>query len=145
MLLPGLAAWALTPAALAASAHAGATYTGALAGSGHIAITFRVSPNARAVVAVQITGLPIYCSGNAPPGIPTLAFPRTAISASGKFAASGKDMIGSGPLKGSVAATFKISGTFMAGGREHGTITTRYGGAAKGCSGSSSYSTRDPD
>jgi len=75
-------------------------------------------------------------------GTPTLAFPRTAISASGKFTATGEDMIGSGPLAGSVAATFKISGTFTADGREHGVITTKYSGAAKRCSGSSAYSTR---
>ncbi|HEX4035802.1 MAG TPA: hypothetical protein VHX66_15260 [Solirubrobacteraceae bacterium] len=140
--LPAIAAFVLTPAALAANAHGGASYSGTLAGANHIAITLRVAANARAVVAVKIAGLPIYCSGNAPPGTPTLAFPRTTISRSGKFTATGQDMIGSGPLKGSVAATFKISGTFTANGREHGTITTRYSGAAKSCSGSSAYSTR---
>ena len=142
LLLPGVAAFALTPAALASTAHAGATYSGTLAGARHIAITLQVSANARAVIAVHIAGLPIYCPGKPPPGTPTLTFPHTAVTASGKFAATGEDMIGSGPLKGSVAATFKISGTFTANGREHGVIATRYGGAAKGCSGSSAYSTR---
>ena len=140
--MPAAAACALTPAALAATAHPGASYTGALTGARHIAITLRVSANARSVIAVHIANLPIYCAGNAPPGTPTLAFPRTAISASGKFTATGEDMIGSGPLAGSVAATFKISGTFTADGREHGVITTKYSGAAKRCSGSSAYSTR---
>jgi hypothetical protein len=142
LLLPGAAACALAPAAFAATAHPGASYTGAFAGAPHIAITLRVSANARSVVAVHIANLPIYCAGNAPPGTPTLAFPRAAISPSGKFAATGEDTIGSGPLEGSVAATFKISGTFTANGREHGVIATKYSGAAKRCSGSSAYSTR---
>ena len=138
----GLGACALAPVALAATAQAGATYAGSLAGSRHIAITLHVSPSGRAVVALHIATLPIYCAGNGPPGTPALAFPRSAISQAGKFSASGADMIGSGPLKGSVAATFKVSGTFTAGGRERGVILTTYSGAARHCSGSSAYSTR---
>ncbi|HEY7967270.1 MAG TPA: hypothetical protein VID68_09590 [Solirubrobacteraceae bacterium] len=138
----GTAAFALAPAALAATARAGATYKGSLAGARHIAITLRVSAGGRAVVALHIASLPIYCSGSGPPGTPTLTFRPSAISQTGEFSASGADMIDSGPLKGSIAATFKVSGTFTAGGGEHGVIVTAYGGAAKHCSGRSRYSTR---
>ena len=50
-------------------------------------------------------------------------------------------MISSGPAKGSVAATLRVSGSFAGGGRESGTVTTTYGGPAAKCGGHSAYST----
>ncbi len=139
----GLVALALlTAPALAASPVRGASYRGALGGShAKIAISFRVSANGSQVQKLRISALPIYCAGSGPPGTPTLSFQGAKISASGTFSSSGKDIISSGPLKGSVAATLRVSGSFAAGGKESGTITTIYSGSAAKCGGRSSYST----
>jgi hypothetical protein len=132
----------LTAGALAASPINGASYRGALHGSrAKIAISFRVSTNGSQVQALRISALPIYCGGSGPPGTPTINFQIAKISARGTFSSSGKDLIGSGPAKGSVAATLRVSGSFAGGGKESGTITTIYGGSAAKCGGHSSYST----
>jgi hypothetical protein len=126
--------------ALAAAPLKGSVYRGSLGGSqSKIAISFRVSPGGGEVEALRIGALPIYCPGNGPPGTPTIVFAKARISAAGTFSSAGSDMIGSGPLKGSVVATLKLSGSFSAGGGVHGTITTSYGGPAKDCGGHSSY------
>jgi hypothetical protein len=120
----------------------GAGYTGALAGShSKITISFRVSASGAEVENLRISGLPIYCAGNGPPGTPKIAFHNATISASGSFSSPGKDMVASGPLKGSVVATLLVSGSFSAGGHEHGTVTTTYTGPAKKCGGHSTYNT----
>jgi hypothetical protein len=115
-------------------------YRGTLGGSqSKISISLRTSSGGGEVQGLHISALPIYCPGNGPPGTPTIVFAKARISASGRFSSAGKDMISSGPLKGSVVATLKLSGTFTAGGGVHGTITTIYGGSAKSCGGHSSY------
>lgn len=115
-------------------------YAGTLGGGqSKITLSFRVSA-AGAVTAVKISALPIYCSGNGPPGTPSIVFAKARVDASGRFTTKGKDMIASGPLKGSVAATLSLSGAFAAGGRVRGTLTTSYGGPAKSCGGHSSFS-----
>ena len=93
------------------------------------------------VESLRISSLPIYCGGSGPPGTPKIKFQNATISASGSFSSPGKDTIATGPLKGSVAATLVVSGSFSAGGHEHGTVTTTYGGPAKKCGGHSAYST----
>jgi hypothetical protein len=139
----GLVALALLAAsALAASPIKGASYRGALRGShAKIAISFRVSANGSQVQKLRISALPIYCAGSGPPGTPTLSFQDAKISAGGTFSGSGKDIIGSGPLKGSVAATLRVTGSFAAGGKESGIVTTIYSGSAAKCGGHSSYAT----
>jgi hypothetical protein len=138
-----LVACALTAAAaLAAAPVKGGSYTGALAGSHpRITISFRVSASGREVENLRISSLPIYCGGSGPPGTPKIKFQNATISASGSFSSRGKDMIATGPLKGSVVATLLVSGSFSAGGREHGTVTTTYSGPAKKCGGHSAYAT----
>jgi hypothetical protein len=128
--------------ALAAGPVKGAGYTGALAGAhSKITISFRVSASGGQVENLRISSLPIYCGGSGPPGTPKIKFQNATISASGSFSSPGKDMIATGPLKGSVVATLLVNGSFSAGGHEHGTITTSYSGPAKKCGGHSPYST----
>ncbi|HVC85761.1 MAG TPA: hypothetical protein VNC12_10975 [Solirubrobacteraceae bacterium] len=129
-------------AAFAAAPVTGATYTGALAGQHpKITISFRVSASGREVENLRIGRLPIYCGGSGPPGTPRIKFKNAAISANGSFSSPGKDMIATGPLKGSVVATLRVSGSFSAGGHERGTVTTTYSGPAKNCGGHSAYAT----
>ena len=126
--------------ALAAAPLKGSLYRGSLGGShSKISISLRVSADGGEVDGLRISALPIYCPGNGPPGTPTIVFAKARISAAGRFSSAGRDMISSGPLKGSVVATLKLSGSFTAGGGVHGTITTIYGGPAKSCGGHSSY------
>jgi hypothetical protein len=127
--------------ALGAKARNGGVYRGSLSGGeSKISIVVRVSPAGTEVLGITLSALPIYCPGNGPPGTPSIVFAETKISGVGKFSATGKDMILSGPLKGSVAATLSVNGTFTAAGALHGTLATRYGGGAKSCGGHSSYS-----
>lgn len=126
--------------ALAAAPLKGSVYRGALGGSqSKISISLRVSADGGEVEGVRISALPIYCRGNGPPGTPTIVFTKARISAAGRFSSAGKDMISSGPLKGSLVARVKLTGSFAAGGGVRGTITTIYGGPAKSCGGHSSY------
>ena len=129
--------------ALGAPPLKGTVYRGALGGAeSNITISFRVSPGGSEVDGIRLSALPIYCPGNGPPGTPAIVFAKARITSAGSFSTTGRDMIGSGPLKGSVAATLTLSGTFAAGGAVHGTIATSYGGPAKSCGGHSSYSAR---
>ena len=144
--IPGVAACGLTAlavgaaTALAAPPLKGGAYHGSLGGSeSKISISFRVSAGEREVKGMKISALPIYCAGNGPPGAPAIVFLTAKISHGGRFSTTGKDMIASGPLKGSVAATLAVNGSFAAGGAVHGTVTTTYSGPAKSCGGHSSY------
>ena len=128
--------------ALAAIPRAGATYRGALTGSqSSISISFRVSANSGSVTGAALSRLPFYCTGSGPPGA-RIVFAAAQISPRGTFTAAGRDLIPSGPLKGSVVATLTLTGTFGGGGRESGTLRTAYGGPAKRCGGHSVYATK---
>lgn len=128
--------------ALAATPLKGASYAGTLDGSrAPITISFHVSPSGGEVESLRISSLPMYCAGKGPPGAPRISFHSAKISASGSFSSPGKDVIGASPLKGSVAATLVVTGSFAPGGHEGGTVTTTYGGPAKKCGGRSSYRT----
>jgi hypothetical protein len=134
-----LAAAALPAAALAAQPLKGTVYRGSLGGAqASVAIALRVS-SAGEVSGLSLSKLPIYCPGSGPPGTPTIVLVPARVSAGGSFATTGKDVIGSGRLKGSVVARFKLSGTFAGGGAAGGALITSYGGAARGCGGRSSY------
>jgi hypothetical protein len=123
----------------------GASYHGALSGAhAKATISFRVSGAGTEVENLRISSLPIYCGGKGPPGTPKIRFPTAGISARGTFSSAGKDVIASGPLKGSVAATLLVSGTFAAAGKESGTVTTTYSGSARRCGGRSPYSAAAP-
>jgi hypothetical protein len=129
-------------AALAAGPVRGATYRGSLDGSqAHVSIDFRVSAAGSQVTGVTLGKLPIYCTGNAPPGA-RVAFRAARISAAGTFSTTGADTLVAGPLKGQKVATLTLRGTFAAGGAEHGVLVTTYSGPASHCGGTSSYSAR---
>jgi len=131
----------LSVRALGATAPKGGVYRGSLSGGeSKISIGVRVSGAGGEVVGITLSALPIYCPGNGPPGTPSIVFAKTKISSAGKFSTIGRDMIASGPLTGSVAATLSISGTFTAAGALHGRLATSYGGGAKSCGGHSAYS-----
>jgi hypothetical protein len=134
----------LAAPALGAPALKSGVYRGFLAGvDSKISISLRVSAGGTQIAGVTLSALPIYCSGNGPPGTPSIVFAKAKISDARKFTTTGKDMIGSGPLKGSVAATFSVTGTFTAAGSVHGTLTTSFEGDAKSCGGHSSYIAHD--
>lgn len=136
-----LVALALAAAgAQAASAAKDGSYHGSLSGSqATVTISFRVTGGGTEVRSLRLSSRPMYCGGRGAPGAPKIVFPTIKISASGRFAGSGKDLVPAGPLKGSVLATLYVSGRFAGGGKESGTITTAYSGFAKKCSGHSRY------
>ena len=128
-------------AADAARPSGGATYRGSLVGSlSTISISLHVARSGASVARIAVSHLPFYCRGQAPPAS-RISFASAPISASGRFSARGADMIGVGPFKGTAAATLTITGTFGVGGRESGVLTTVFAGAARRCSGHSSYRT----
>jgi hypothetical protein len=131
-----------TGTALAAGAVAGATYRGTLSAlPSKVPISFRVSPDGRQVVAIGLGQLPIYCGGSGPPAA-KIAFRAAPISASGTFTAQGRDTIAVGPLKGTAVATLTLTGTFSAGRRESGVVSTHFAGSGSKCGGHSPYTTK---
>jgi hypothetical protein len=128
--------------ALAAGPVRGATYRGSLTGArSSIQISFRVSPGGEQVQAIKLSALPIFCTGGAPPNS-TLKFGSAVVTRAGTFSTTGRDLLGVGPLKGTVAAKLTLTGTFAGGGRESGTVTTVFGGSGKRCGGRARYRTR---
>jgi hypothetical protein len=139
--LAGLALF--TASAIAGGLASDGVYRGKLGGArASITISFHVSANGGSVSDLKISGLPMYCPGNGPPGTPSIVFAKAPVSAAGRFTSIGKDVITSGRLKGAVAATLTVSGSFASGGSEHGTVTTEFGGAAAACSGHSAYTAK---
>jgi hypothetical protein len=128
--------------ALAAAPTRGATYRGLLAGShSSIKVSFHVSPGGSQVQAIRLSALPVFCPGGAPPNS-TLTFANAHVTPAGTFSTTGRDLLGVGPLKGTVAAKLAITGTFAAGGHESGTVTTIFAGSATHCDGRARYSAR---
>lgn len=126
--------------AQAASAVKDGSYHGALSGSqAKVMISFRVTGGGSELRSLRLSSRPIYCGGRGAPGAPKIIFPTIKISAGGRFAGSGKDLVPAGPLKGSVLATLHVSGRVAGGGKASGTITTTYSGPAEKCSGRSRY------
>jgi hypothetical protein len=126
-------------AALAATANQikGASYSGEVAQK-HVTVSFKVSSSGKQVTGLRTSNLPLYCQGGGPP-VP-VRFANATISKQGTFKSSGKYIIKEGPLKGQLGTTLKITGKFLAGGKETGTLKTTYA-KTPSCSGSSSYST----
>jgi hypothetical protein len=135
-----LLALVVVGAALAASQVKGGSYTGSLIPSRDGAlISFKVSPSGKQVSALTTSNVPLYCSGGGKP-IP-VHFKNASISSKGTFSSTGKYLILEGPKKGQVGAKLKITGKFLKGGKEQGTLTTNYVGFPN-CSGKSPYSTK---
>ena len=130
-------------AALAAAPVKGTSYRGALTGSrSAIRVSFRVARSGTSISQVDVSALPLYCSGKPPPTA-RIAFSGAPIGAHGTFTASGTDKIGVGPLKGSAIATLKLSGTFGANHTESGVLRTTFTSpSASACSGRSNYRTK---
>jgi hypothetical protein len=126
--------------ALAASQVKGGSYTGSLVPTRDgVLVSFKVSSSGKQVNALTITNIPLYCSGGGKP-IP-VHFKNASISSKGTFSSTGKYVIAEGPKKGQVGNKLKITGKFLKGGKEQGTLTTTYVGFSS-CSGKSSYSTK---
>jgi hypothetical protein len=126
-------------AALAANQVKGGSYKGSLTPSRDgVAVTFKVSPSGKQVTALSVSNTPLYCEGGGPPT--PVRFKNASISAAGTFTSTGQWVIKEGPKKGQVGTKLKITGKFLKGRAERGTITTTYVGFSN-CSGKSSYST----
>lgn len=141
--LPAISAMSaalLANAALAAPPLKGGSYKGNLTPARDgVSVSFKVSASGKQVTALTVSNTPLYCSGG---GRPTpVRFKAAAVAPAGTFTSTGEYTIAEGPKKGQVGARLKITGSFLAGGRERGTLTTTYPGFAN-CSGKSSYSTK---
>ncbi len=135
-----LAVLLMTGAALAAAPVKGGSYAGSLIPSRDgVTVSFKVSANGKQVIGLSTSNIPLYCSGGGKP-IP-IRFKSATISSKGTFSSTGKYLILEGPKKGQVGANLKISGKFLKGGKERGTLTTSYVGFSN-CSGMSAYSTK---
>lgn len=135
-----LAVLLVAGAALAAVPVKGGSYTGSLIPSRDgVLVSFNVSANGKQVTGLSSSNVPLYCSGGGKP-IP-VHFKNATISSNGKFFSTGKYLVLEGPKKGQVAANLKISGKFLKGRKERGTLTTSYVGFPN-CSGVSAYSTK---
>ncbi|HEV7937886.1 MAG TPA: hypothetical protein VGP18_07680 [Solirubrobacteraceae bacterium] len=135
-----LALLIVASAALAANQVKGGSYKGSLtpARDGAL-ISFKVSSSAKQVTALSVSNTPLYCEGGGPPT--PVRFKNASISAGGTFSSTGQWVIKEGPKKGKVGTKLKITGKFLKGKAEQGTITTTYVGFPK-CSGKSAYSTK---
>lgn len=138
----GIPAFALVlvATALAATPVKGGSYAGALAAPRtDIHVTFKVSTSGTQVTGLKTSNLPLYCQGGGP--ATPIHFKKAAISRTGTFTSTGKQIISSGPLKGQTGATLTITGRFLKGRRESGKIKTTYS-KSPSCSGSSTYTTK---
>ncbi len=131
----------LVSTALAASQVRGGSYKGGLVPSKQeIVVSFKVSSSGKQVAGLQVSNTPLYCSGG---GKPTpVHFKSASISSAGTFASSGKYVIQEGPKKGQVGTKLEITGKFLKGKLEQGTLTTTYPGVPNSCGGKSSYTTK---
>jgi hypothetical protein len=130
----------LVSVALAATVVKGGSYRGGLipARDG-VVVSFKVSANGKKVIGLSTSNIPLYCSGGGPP-IP-IHFKSATISGKGTFSSTGVYHILEGPKKGQVGGKLKITGKFLKGRKEQGTVTTSYVGFAT-CGGKSPYATK---
>lgn len=131
----------ISPAALAAHQVKGGSYKGSLQATAlSISVSFKVSSNGKQVASLSTSNIPIYCSagGRAIP----VHFKSASISGGGTFTSTGQVIIKEGPLTGQLGETLKITGKFLKGKREQGTLTTTYPKAPASCSGKSAYTTK---
>ncbi|MFZ2112225.1 MAG: hypothetical protein WAU77_00670 [Solirubrobacteraceae bacterium] len=130
----------LASVVFAANAVKGGSYTGSLVPSRDgVLVSFKVSTSGKQVTSLSASNTPLYCSGGGKP-IP-VHFKNAAISSKGTFSSTGKYLVLEGPKKGQVGANLRITGKFLKGREEQGTLTTSYVGFSK-CSGKSAYSTK---
>lgn len=135
-----LVALLVAGAALAANQVKGGSYKGTLTPARDgVVLSFKVSSSGKQVIGLETSNVPLYCSGG---GRPTpVRFKNASVSNKGTFSSSGQYVIQEGPKKGQVGSKLKLTGKFLKGGVEQGTLTTTYVGFPN-CSGKSSYSTK---
>jgi hypothetical protein len=126
--------------AMAANQVKGANYSGTINANGGLAISFKVSSDGKDVVKMKVPQPPLFCSGGGPPPPQKPAKPAP-ISTAGTFAETLQYVASTGPKKGSVIATLKVTGTFHAHKKESGKATVTWKGAPS-CGGSAPYSTK---
>lgn len=126
---------AITGIALAASPVKGAKYSGRVKVSATLTVSFKVSGSGKNVTSLRVSpSLPNTCGYGGPP--PT-ASSKPARIKQGKFTAKITEKASSGTVIG----TAKVTGTFLAKGKEKGTVKTNLPNA-KSCNGSFTYSTK---
>jgi hypothetical protein len=135
-----LALAALATVSLGANQVKGGSYKGALQPvTRGISVSFKVSKSASQVTSLSISNIPAYCSSGGP--ATPIHFKNASISSKGTFTSSAQYVIKVGPFKGQVGEKLKITGKFLKGKREQGTLTTTYP-KASACSGKSPYTTK---
>lgn len=135
-----LALVVLAGAAFAVNQANGRSYKGGLLPATRgISVSFEVSGSGKQVSSLTISNIPLYCSGGGP-AIP-VHFKNASISSQGAFTSSAQNIIKIGPLEGQVGEKLKITGKFLRGRREQGTLTTVYP-KAPACGGKSPYTTK---
>ena len=126
---------ALTGIALAASPVKGAKYSGRVKVSATLTVSFKVSGSGKKITSLKVSpSLPNTCGYGGP--LPTDTSKPAKIK-DGKFTAKITEKASSGTVIG----TAKVTGKFLAKGKEKGTITTSLPNA-KSCNGSFTYSTK---
>jgi hypothetical protein len=126
---------AIAGMALAASPVKGAKYSGRVKVSATLTVSFKVSGSGKKVTSLKVSpSLPNTCGYGGP--LPTDTSKPAKIK-HGKFTAKITEKASSGTVIG----TAKVTGKFLAKGKEKGTVRTNLPNA-KSCNGSFTYSTK---
>jgi hypothetical protein len=126
---------ATTGIALAAGPVKGARYSGRVNVTATLTVSFKVSRSGKKVTSLKVSpSLPNSCGYGGPPPPQTS---KSAKIAHGKFTAKITEKAGNG----TVVATAKVTGKFLAKGKEEGNIKASVP-SSPSCNGSFSYSTK---
>jgi hypothetical protein len=121
--------------ALAAGPVKGAKYSGRVNATASLTVSFKVSRSGKKVTALKVSpSLPNSCGFGGPPPTQTS---KAAKIERGKFAAKIKETASNG----TVIATAKVTGKFLAKGKEKGDIKANLPNA-QSCNGTFAYSTK---
>ena len=121
--------------ALATAPVKGKSYSGSVTGSSSEAVKFKVNKTGKTVVGLMVPAAP-GCQAS---GVTTTSSPSAPVSSKGTFKATIGLQTGGGGYP-TPAGTETVTGTFLAGGKEKGTITTQGQGSLT-CSKTVSYTT----
>jgi hypothetical protein len=127
---------AVTAIALAADPVKGSKYSGRVKTSVTLTVSFKVTASGKKVTGFKVRlSLPNSCGYGGPE--PTQFFKPAKIS-HGRFSGTVTEK---SAISGKVVDSAKVTGRFLAGGKEQGTVKTTVP-AAKRCNGTFSYSTK---
>jgi hypothetical protein len=130
----GLVALGVCAMALAAGPVKGATYSGPLSGSASETVSFKVSSNGKKVTKLRLSPfIPNTCGNGGPP--PTEISAPAKIT-NGKFTGT----VVTKATDGSITAKAVVTGKFLRGRKEKGTVKTTLPNASN-CNGSFTYTT----